>query len=155
VVAGRRLGAILRRQEGDRAFRVLQEPQERRGVAEAEHAAAAQVGPEVAQLVRDQASGQLALAARVEGLQLAEPRSHAFPREPLGLQYTSAPLHLHPRAEPGDLAVLQIELLPLLSDNYAYLLLDTAEGTAGVVDPGRGRPGPVRPCASAAATGST
>jgi hydroxyacylglutathione hydrolase len=36
--------------------------------------------------------------------------------------------------------VLQIELLPLLSDNYAYLLLDTAEGTSGVVDPGEAGP---------------
>ena len=36
--------------------------------------------------------------------------------------------------------MLQIELLPLLSDNYAYLLLDPAEGTAGVVDPGEAGP---------------
>jgi hydroxyacylglutathione hydrolase len=36
--------------------------------------------------------------------------------------------------------VLQIELLPLLSDNYAYLLLDPAEGTSGVVDPGEAGP---------------
>jgi len=37
-------------------------------------------------------------------------------------------------------AVLQIELLPILSDNYAYLLHDPAEGTSGVVDPGEAGP---------------
>lgn len=36
--------------------------------------------------------------------------------------------------------MLQTELLPLLSDNYAYLLLDPADGTSGVVDPGEAGP---------------
>lgn len=36
--------------------------------------------------------------------------------------------------------MLEIERLPLLSDNYAWLLLDTATGTSGVVDPGEAAP---------------
>jgi hydroxyacylglutathione hydrolase len=35
---------------------------------------------------------------------------------------------------------LEIELLPLLTDNYAYLLRDTATGTVGVVDPSAAAP---------------
>ena len=30
---------------------------------------------------------------------------------------------------------LEIELLPILSDNYCYLLHDPASGVSGVVDP--------------------
>lgn len=36
--------------------------------------------------------------------------------------------------------MLEIERLPLLSDNYAWLLHDPAAGTSGVVDPGEAAP---------------
>jgi hydroxyacylglutathione hydrolase len=36
--------------------------------------------------------------------------------------------------------MLRVELLPLLSDNYAYLLLDETTGTSAVVDPAEARP---------------
>jgi hydroxyacylglutathione hydrolase len=35
---------------------------------------------------------------------------------------------------------LEIELLPILSDNYVYLLRDSARGATGVVDPGVAEP---------------
>ena len=35
---------------------------------------------------------------------------------------------------------LQIELLPILADNYVYLLFDPGSGTSGVVDPGAADP---------------
>jgi hydroxyacylglutathione hydrolase len=36
--------------------------------------------------------------------------------------------------------MLQVERLPLLSDNYAWLLFDPDQGTSGVVDPGEAAP---------------
>src|SRR5262249_61441995 len=38
------------------------------------------------------------------------------------------------------MASLDIELVPLLKDNYAYLLHDSATGTTAVVDPSEARP---------------
>jgi hydroxyacylglutathione hydrolase len=38
------------------------------------------------------------------------------------------------------MASLEIELVPLLKDNYAYLLRDSATGTTAVVDPSEARP---------------
>src|SRR5262249_4752086 len=38
------------------------------------------------------------------------------------------------------MASLDIELVPLLKDNYAYLLRDTATGTTAIVDPSEARP---------------
>ena len=38
------------------------------------------------------------------------------------------------------MAKLKVELLPALSDNYIYLLLDTETGTSGVVDPAEAAP---------------
>jgi len=37
-------------------------------------------------------------------------------------------------------ATLQIDLVPCLMDNYAYLLHDTASGTTGIVDPSAAGP---------------
>lgn len=36
--------------------------------------------------------------------------------------------------------MIEIELLPVMSDNYVYLLFDPASGTSGVVDPGVAEP---------------
>jgi hydroxyacylglutathione hydrolase len=38
------------------------------------------------------------------------------------------------------MASLEVELLPILADNYAFLLRDTATGASGVVDPGTAEP---------------
>lgn len=38
------------------------------------------------------------------------------------------------------MASLEVELLPVLADNYSYLLLDRASGTSGVVDPAEAAP---------------
>src|SRR5215510_11490114 len=38
------------------------------------------------------------------------------------------------------MASLDIELVPLLKDNYAYLLRDSATGTTAIVDPSEARP---------------
>ena len=39
------------------------------------------------------------------------------------------------------MASLEVELLPVLADNYSYLLRDPTSGTSGVVDPAEaGRP---------------
>ncbi|MFW5835195.1 MAG: MBL fold metallo-hydrolase, partial [Pseudomonadota bacterium] len=38
------------------------------------------------------------------------------------------------------MARLNVELIPILRDNYAYLLFDTETGTTGVVDPGDASP---------------
>jgi hydroxyacylglutathione hydrolase len=38
------------------------------------------------------------------------------------------------------MCALSIEILPILSDNYVYLLRDPARGTTGVVDPGDAAP---------------
>ena len=35
---------------------------------------------------------------------------------------------------------LEVELLPVLTDNYVYLLRDPATGTTGVVDPAVAEP---------------
>ena len=35
---------------------------------------------------------------------------------------------------------LEVELLPVLTDNYVYLLRDPATGTSGVVDPAVAEP---------------
>ena len=35
---------------------------------------------------------------------------------------------------------LEIELVPILSDNYVYLLNEATSGTTGVVDPGVAEP---------------
>ena len=50
--------------------------------------------------------------------------------------------------------LLEVELLPVLTDNYVYLLRDPATGTSGVVDPAAGGAGP-EPAARAATAGST
>lgn len=38
------------------------------------------------------------------------------------------------------MASLEVELLPVLADNYSYLLRDSASGISGVVDPAEARP---------------
>jgi hydroxyacylglutathione hydrolase len=39
-----------------------------------------------------------------------------------------------------EMALLEVEPLPVLADNYSYLLLDPATGTSGVVDPAVAEP---------------
>lgn len=55
------------------------------------------------------------------------------PRQSVGV---SRPLSSVARASPK----LQIELIPCLKDNYAYLLFDESTGTVGVVDPSESGP---------------
>jgi hydroxyacylglutathione hydrolase len=64
--------------------------------------------------------------------------SGAVPAAP---QYTIRTVYLKlARDGPGGHLMLQIELLPLLSDNYAYLLHDQEAGASAVVDPGEAGP---------------
>ena len=46
--------------------------------------------------------------------------------------------YVNPEAPAKDatMPLLEVELLPVLTDNYVYLIRDPATGTTGVVDPG-------------------
>src|SRR5262249_54556385 len=131
-----------------------------RGVAKAQHRLTAQVRPQSAHPAADQVPGHLAQPRIVEVAQIDDvvPHGRRIAESSRLSAITSrvskrlrGPLMLDAPPSMADscmptaesvcaMASLDIELIPLLKDNYAYLLRDSATGTTVVVDPSEARP---------------
>ena len=146
VGAFRRPGqhALLGRHDRDHPLRFGQElPQIRRGIADAENLVAGKVGPDGADATAQDLARDLAQARSIKVAEIDDVAPHDAQLYHRLSKLHDRLEHAHESAQAVRAAAdgrLEIQQVPCLTDNYAYLLHEPASGSNRGGRPVRGRP---------------